>query len=59
MAPLLPPSSRMARAKRAARRGATARPMAVDPVADTAATLGIIDQRLADRPATDDDGGQT
>ncbi len=38
MAALLPPSSRICRAKRAARRGATARPMAVEPVAETSAT---------------------
>ena len=36
--PLLPPSSRIARAKRCARRGATARPIRVDPVAETSAT---------------------
>ncbi len=35
---LLPPSSRMARAKRWANRGPTARPMAVDPVAETSGT---------------------
>src|SRR5262249_53079681 len=38
MAALLPPSSRIARAKRAARRGPTSRPIAVEPVADTTAT---------------------
>jgi len=40
MAALLPPSSRMARAKRAARRGATVRPMAVEPVAETRGMSG-------------------
>ncbi len=40
MAALLPPSSSTARAKRAASRGATARPMAVDPVAETSGTSG-------------------
>ena len=40
IAALLPPSSRMARAKRAARRGATARPIAVLPVAETSGTSG-------------------
>ena len=38
MAALLPPSSRIARAKRAARRGPTSRPIAVEPVAETTAT---------------------
>jgi hypothetical protein len=35
MAPLLPPSSRMARPRRAATRGASSRPMAVEPVAES------------------------
>ncbi len=38
MPALLPPSSRMARAKRSASFGATLRPIAVDPVADSTAT---------------------
>ena len=38
MAALLPPSSKMARAKRAAKRGATLRPMAVEPVAERTLT---------------------
>ena len=38
MAALLPPSSIMARANLPARRGATDRPMAVEPVADTRRT---------------------
>ncbi len=38
IAPLLPPSSRISRPKRAATTGATARPIRVDPVADTIAT---------------------
>ena len=40
MAALLPPSSRISRPKRPATTGATARPMRVDPVADTMATAG-------------------
>ena len=40
MAALFPPSSRMALAKRAASLGATARPMAVDPVAETRGIMG-------------------
>ena len=40
MAALLPPSSRIARANRAASRGPTARPMAVEPVAETTAIRG-------------------
>ncbi len=38
IAPLLPPSSSSARPNRAASRGATARPIAVEPVADTSGT---------------------
>ena len=38
IAALLPPSSRIWRANRAASTGATARPIAVDPVADSSAT---------------------
>ncbi len=53
IAALLPPSSSSARAKRAASRGPTARPMAVEPVAETTATRGIVDQRLADVAAAD------
>jgi aldehyde dehydrogenase (NAD+) len=40
MAALLPPNSRMERAKRLASRGPTMRPMAVEPVAETSATFG-------------------
>ena len=40
IAALLPPSSGMARAKRCASRGATLRPIAVDPVADTRGSRG-------------------
>src|SRR6266702_3987087 len=41
MAALLPPSSRMARANRLASRGATLRPIAVEPVAETRGTRGL------------------
>src|SRR6266851_5187664 len=41
-AALLPPSSRMARAKRCASFGATARPIAVEPVAETKGTLALL-----------------
>ncbi|MDT4818994.1 hypothetical protein FQZ97_521000 [compost metagenome] len=40
MAALLPPSSRIARAKRAASFGPTCRPMAVEPVAERMGTRG-------------------
>src|SRR5215469_13296404 len=40
IAALLPPSSRIERARRADSRGPTARPMAVDPVAEMSGTLG-------------------
>jgi hypothetical protein len=38
--PLLPPSSSRQRPKRAATRGASVRPIAVEPVADSSATSG-------------------
>ena len=41
MAALFPPSSSKLRPKRAATRGPTSRPMRVDPVADTSATLEL------------------
>ncbi len=55
---LLPPSSRMARPKRAATLGPTIAPMRVEPVAETIGTSLRGDQRLADRRAADDDLGQ-
>ena len=48
MAALLPPSSRISRPKRPATTGATARPMRVDPVADTMATARVGGERGAD-----------
>ena len=48
IAALLPPSSSSSRPKRPATTGATARPIRVEPVADTSATRGIGHQRLAD-----------
>ena len=48
---LLPPSSSSERPKRCATRGPTARPIAVDPVADTKRDARIVDQRLADLAA--------
>ncbi len=53
MAALLPPSSSRARANRAASTGPTARPMAVEPVAETRRHLGRGDQGLADLAAAD------
>ena len=50
---LLPPSSRIARAKRRASRSPTMRPMRVEPVAETTGTLGIVDQSLADLAPAD------
>ena len=33
--------------------------MAVEPVAETSGTFGVIDQRLADRAPAEQNGGQT
>lgn len=60
MPALLPPSSRIERAKRFASRGPTSRPMRVEPVAETSATFGLSTSasptsrppiRSCDRPA--------
>ena len=57
MAALLPPSSSKARANRPPATGATARPMAVEPVAETSGTWRSTGDRLADLALADDDGG--
>ena len=52
---LLPPSSRIARPKRAATLGPTIAPMRVEPVAETIGTSLRGDERLADRRPADHD----
>src|ERR1700704_5293267 len=59
MAALLPPSSRMPRANRAARRGPTARAIAGGPGALTPATPAAVAQHLADITPADQDFRQT
>ena len=55
---LLPPSSRRGRAKRAARRGPTARPMRVEPVAETRGTRGESTRASPTVCVADEEGGE-